>query len=57
MDIVYSKKYIMVSTGMEIGKSLIYKVLSLINPGDIVLIIKLTIMLVMAYNRQRLAYH
>lgn len=39
IDIVYGQKNVMVSAGTEEGKSLIYQLVPLINPGAIVLTI------------------
>ncbi len=45
MDIVYGKKNVMVSAGTGVGKSLIYQMVPLMNPGAIVLTITPTIVL------------
>ncbi len=52
MDIVYDKKDVMVSAGMTAGKSLIYQVVSLMNPGAIVLTITPTIALIENQERE-----
>lgn len=52
MNIVYSKKDIMVSVGTEVGKSLIYQVVLLINPGAIILTIISTITFIEDQKRE-----
>lgn len=52
MNIVYSKKDIMVSVGTEAGKSLIYQVVLLINLGAIILTITSTITLIKDQKRE-----
>ena len=52
MDIVYSKKDIIVSTGTGAGKSLIYQTVLLMNSEAIVLTITLTVALIDDQKRE-----
>lgn len=52
MDIVYIKKDVIVGTRTKVGKSLIYKTISLINLRAIILTITLTITLMKGQERE-----